>query len=69
MAQYYLVINRYGRQQCISQSATDLYVNDMQIDCSQNITIPIGLTRVRDIQIFCTNDLPPARISATVYKK
>ena len=65
---FYLIIENLGNETCVSKSATDNYVNNMHIDCTNDITVPAGAIFKRSIKVKCVGGTGHL-ISAKVYQK
>jgi hypothetical protein len=63
---FYLTKIILGTETGIHASPTDVYANNININCSNSINIPAGVTYLRTIQIKCTG--AGTLINAKVYR-
>lgn len=63
---YYLTTISLGNEKCVDSSPTDIYTNDMNINCSEDINLPSNAVHIKNLQVRCTGSTDS--IGAKVYK-
>lgn len=64
---FYLVIENLGVQQCIFKNITNIFTDNMSIDCLQSLGLPADALPFKSLSVFC-NGNDDDLIPATVYK-
>lgn len=62
---YYLIQTNLGTRKCVDKSQQDIYTNNMNIGCGQNLPFPSNIQLVRINKIRCTGT--PNYVNAEVF--